>query len=368
MKYIIDFSFVTHKLLHFSITIYGLGILSSIPDDRIADFVIIIRSDVEIFFKKKFPNYTYRIIHLGLIAYIPKIQFYCSNLLFKKIIRSIKYDKIFMISDPVEHSLSDYDGKKIIVIHDLKVIKYDANNSNKIKEMYEQYINSASHIIAISNYTKRDILNYFKIDEGKISVIYNSITLSEESECPKNFNSSNKFILYVNTLMKYKNLLTLLKAYNDKELKDNFLLVIVGKKTPYWYNVAYPYIESQNLNNKIIRLDNLSDNELRYLYEKATLFVSPSLHEGFGYTPIEAAICKCPVVCSKCEALPDTTQLLLNYYDPPCDVNELRNKIKQIIEFPPTKEHLQNISNIYSRKYSKNNQIHGILNILDDNL
>lgn len=104
-------------------------------------------------------------------------------------------------------------------------------------------------------------------------------------------------------------------------------------------------------------MQNLSEEALKYLYEHAQLFISPSLREGFGYTPIEAAICKCPVICSRCEALPDTTQNKLIYYHPPQDTKALGDTIMHTLQNPPSSRQLNQISADYTNAYSCSKQV-----------
>lgn len=127
-----------------------------------------------------------------------------------------------------------------------------------------------------------------------------------------------------------------------------------------------PYIRSCNMENRIIQLQNLTDKELRYLYEHASLFVTSSLNEGFGYTPIEAAMCKCPVVCSIQEALPDVTQELLNYYQPAMDAEALADRMIQVLKNPPSAEELNQIAETYASLYSPTRQAGLIQKLLTD--
>ena len=109
------------------------------------------------------------------------------------------------------------------------------------------------------------------------------------------------YILYVNAIREYKNIYTLIKAFN--ELKDvvTHNLVIVGKRNDYWERVIIPYIKEKNLLSRIELIEYATDAELNYLYKNAAVFVSPSLYEGLGYTPIEAAM----------HAIPDMVRFII---------------------------------------------------------
>jgi glycosyltransferase involved in cell wall biosynthesis len=203
-----------------------------------------------------------------------------------------------------------------------------------------------------------------KIPDKKISVVYNSVQLSKNENCPKGFNVKD-YILYVNTLSEYKNVYTLLKAY--KELRDEntkYILVIVGRSSSYWEEKMLPYIEKNHLSSYIVHLQNLTNEELKYMYSHASLFVTTSTREGFGYTPIEAAMCECPVVSSTCEALPDTTQGLVTYYEPVYDEHALKQKMLEALKTPQSK--LVLIKNKFLYDYSPKVQFEKIYKILSN--
>jgi glycosyltransferase involved in cell wall biosynthesis len=99
-------------------------------------------------------------------------------------------------------------------------------------------------------------------------------------------------------------------------------------------------------------------------YENIKMFIPSSLYEGFGYTPIEAAMCGCPVISSIQEALPDSTQGLLNYYHPAMDADVLANKILAVLENPPAQETLLRIAETYKKLYAPIRQVEKIQAIL----
>ena len=141
-------------------------------------------------------------------------------------------------------------------------------------------------------------------------------------------------------------------------------LFVVGKKTAYWEDEIEPLVKQYHLEEKVRVYSNLKDEELKYLYSRASLFVSPSLNEGFGYTPIEAAMNNCPVICTKCEALPDTTRGKVYYYENPMDENELAAKIDSVLNCPPSVEELSEIASFFKNTYSPNKQVAKILELL----
>ena len=144
----------------------------------------------------------------------------------------------------------------------------------------------------------------------------------------------------------------------------NKKLVVVGRETDYWREKMLPYIELQGMSEYIIRVSDISFEELRWLYSHALLFVTPSLHEGFGYTPIEAAICGCPVISSTCESLPDVTQGRVIYYEPATDDQKLAEKITEMLNNPLSQKHLDETASLFSRLYSPITQWSNIYHLL----
>ena len=113
---------------------------------------------------------------------------------------------------------------------------------------YRNFMKHAEIIVAISNYTKQDILElYPTIQPSKIKVIYNSVLLAKDSTSPFRTSVPPNYLLYVNTLQPHKNIITLLKAFNLIKEKIDHQIVIVGKETPYWKEKVVPYIQENQL-------------------------------------------------------------------------------------------------------------------------
>lgn len=267
--------------------------------------------------------------------------------------------------------------EKISIVHDIRILndskKTEVGFIKKVKgaivkrEIYYRMrlcLCSSKKIIAISKFVKSELLNNLPFLAGEdISVIHNSIFLVNTAKRPSWLNFDN-YILSVNVISEHKNLLTLLRAYNESPYNKIYKLLLVGKRTSYWENVICPFILENHLEGRVESRQNLSDEELKYLYEHALLFVSPSLYEGFGYTPVEAAICKCPVICSSISTFLETTMGLLNYYSPATDHRALLSSLNCIIENPIQEDRLKYISDILLTEYSVSKQIFALESIV----
>ena len=104
-------------------------------------------------------------------------------------------------------------------------------------------------------------------------------------------------------------------------------------------------------------LEYLEREELRYVYENASLFVTTSLNEGFGNTPIEAAFYHCPVICSRCDSLPEVTMGLVDYYEPAMDENCLSEVIIETLSNPPSKARLRMVSDRFKEAYNSTKRV-----------
>jgi len=250
--------------------------------------------------------------------------------------------------------------KKIITIHDLSFLR-NKNFFSLKKNLWhkmlaiKKLINEFDHIIAISENTKNDIINFFQIPESKISVIYSGVS-SEFIEINRNnqnlkkiklkYSLAENFILYLGTIEPRKNIEGLIKAY-EKFLdlkKENYKydLILAGawgwkcnKIKKIWYNSKYK--------NKIKFLGYIDREEKKYLYNLSNLFVYPSFYEGFGFPPLEALFSGSKIVASFSSSIPEISKnsfTLINPYD----INSISTGIQKAIKTPKvSKKNLQDI-------------------------
>lgn len=129
-------------------------------------------------------------------------------------------------------------------------------------------------------------------------------------------------------------------------------LVIVGTKNTYWEKEILPIIISEQIQERIILYQGITEKDLNSLYKFASLFVFPSLREGFGFPPLEAAAMGCPVICSTSDSLQEVTMGLLYYYEHPMNDKELAEKMMEVLDKYPDRTHLEKIAENYKAVYS----------------
>ena len=243
--------------------------------------------------------------------------------------------------------------KTFATIHDIYRIH---NGTKKESEIFRRFINDESvSLISISNYTKNDIVKTTGCKKN-IPVIPNSIVfdVSKQQKIPEL--TSKKYILDLNAYVSKKNPMTLLKAYcMIKDRTDLELVFCGGYKEESIWNEMHQYIETNSLSNRVKMLFRVTDEERNWLLTNAALFVTPSLFEGFGRTPVEAAICRIPVISTKETSLFEATQGLCSYVENPTDEKELAALLLEKIKTPDSAEKLTQISEKLSETYKAEN-------------
>ncbi|WP_282135386.1 glycosyltransferase family 4 protein [Seonamhaeicola maritimus] len=229
--------------------------------------------------------------------------------------KQIAEDKIELyhgLSGEIPRGLKEKGIKSVVTIHDLIFMHHPKLYKPIDRKIYFKKFKYAAHnvdrIIAISEQTKKDIIQFLGVDSTKIEVVYQGChsvfkekSNQEEKQSLKDkFNLPEQFILNVGTIEERKNLLSIVKAIKDIEID----LIVVGRKTDYFKEVE-SYINQHKLSNRVHFLEGLSLKELATLYQLATVFVYPSIIEGFGIPIIEALFSKTPVITTKGGVFPE---------------------------------------------------------------
>ncbi|WP_172197880.1 glycosyltransferase family 1 protein [Campylobacter sp. RM16188] len=232
----------------------------------------------------------------------------------------------------------DVNAKFIVVaIHDLAFIKHKEFHPKDRIEFFDKFfvknISKADKIITVSNFIKKEIVATLEIDSKDVEVIYNGYDENvfykrdkiAQTSLKDELDLKKEFILFVGSIEPRKNLKTLIKSYNllDEDLQNKFDLVIVGAKG--WENSEIHNLIKQNSNIKF--LGYIDDESLATLYSAATVFVYPSVYEGFGIPPLEAMACGCPVMLSDIEVFREIYSSNAVFFD---TLNEVDLKEKML--------------------------------------
>lgn len=221
----------------------------------------------------------------------------------------------------------------VITVHDMTYERlpeyFSKDEAAYIIQQKKEVISKASRIIAISENTKNDLIELLNIDQRKIDVIYHGTSMQRFSQ-NNTLQLPQKYILFVGSRYSYKNFDRFIEAFSLVAKNDNNLhLVCTGNK--------FSQEEENKLSELLIRSKtiqiNASDKELSELYTRSSLFVFPSLYEGFGIPILEAFACHCPVAISNTSCFPEIAGDAAVFFNP-YSVNEIATSIEKIIYNP----------------------------------
>jgi glycosyltransferase involved in cell wall biosynthesis len=188
-------------------------------------------------------------------------------------------------------------------------------------------------VLTVSDHSKRQIINYFRLPERRVRVIseassavFKSLPRDKQSEqvlSRYQIKADERFLLYVGGISPHKNLKVLIKAFQQLVGNASFFnvrLVLVGDYKHDTFHSDYPQLKQQletlGIKDKVIFTGFVEDSDLVHIYNAASILVLPSLEEGFGLPVVEAMACGTPVVCSDRGSLPEVLGAAGRYFDP----------------------------------------------------
>lgn len=252
-----------------------------------------------------------------------------------------------------------YRGKFIITIHDLIIDHFDTGRAStrnlliyKLKRLcYKIIIKSAilraNKIIAVSQSTKKEIIDHYHISAGKIMVTYEAADLNRASDQRL---VAKDYLLYVGNAYPHKNLERLIDAFQKiKTSTKNLKLILVGKKDYFYQRLEknLPSLEKKD----IVFFGYADSQQLANLYTHAQALVFPSLMEGFGLPGLEAMKIGTPVACSDIPVFKEIYQESACYFNP-LNVDEMAAKIKKVVGDQKIRNKLIKLGHQQVKKYS----------------
>ncbi|MEI8005442.1 MAG: glycosyltransferase family 1 protein [Bacteroidota bacterium] len=269
---------------------------------------------------------------------------------------------------------------RIITIHDLALL---VNPSWFSRSYYWYYklvtpvaVRRSLKIITVSNFSKSEIIRLLHVPAEKIEVIYNAVALkqtagtgidpSSPEETLSHINSlkntrfngfiQKKYILSISSLDPRKNLARIVDAFLKSGLTEEYQLVFAGKTDA---------IFNMELSAEIVKrsLGYVTDEELVLLYKNASLFVYPSIYEGFGIPPLEAMALGCPVILSDIPVFHEVFGEACSYFDPN-DTDDIINGMIKVLNDTEYRRQLTEAAFIRLRNFSWNKSANLLIDIL----
>jgi len=264
-----------------------------------------------------------------------------------------------------------YKKPYVVTIHDVIITNHPTTKATTLgpllykmkqlayKRVITRAVNKAKKIITVSGYSKSEIIRHFKVPAEKVVVTYEASDFNKDVcslEDPQylldKFGIRPNYWLYVGNAYPHKNLESLVKAWQRLVKQDNFInpLVLVGKPD-YFYNRVQELAKKYNLEKHIIFPGYVDDAELCLLYQQAVGYIFPSLCEGFGLPPLEAASQGLPVLSSSASCLPEVLGGSAVYFDP-YSIEDIIAKVKEVTADPDLQKEMRERGLLQVKKYS----------------
>lgn len=290
-----------------------------------------------------------------------------------KALKEFKTDVYHGLSNELPLGIYSQSIPTVVTIHDLIFLRYPQYYKHIDRWLYAKKYGLAARkadkVIAISETTKRDIIDFFNVPEERIDVVYQGCapdfakaSLQDIVAVKQKYKLSERYILYVGSIESRKNLDLVVRSLALLKDKD-ICLIAIGKKTPYTDIVSETIILNK-LQQRVQLLHQVPFADLPALYKDAEVFVYPSKFEGFGIPIIEAISARIPVIGATGSCLeeaggdgclytdPNNAEMLADMLESVLNDNDLRSRMvsssqKYIERFAPA-QIASDLMNVYN--------------------
>ena len=226
--------------------------------------------------------------------------------------------------------------RMVVTHHDCTHERYPElfKNAQMVVENKRRLYRAADAIVCVSESSRSDLIHYHGIDVSKTHVVHHGFTKFKVDQAIENdcLPATRPYILFVGNRSTYKNFQILLKAYQMSGLPADYELLAVGGGE--FSQAELSAVAELNLRDRVRLIPRATDRLLAEAYRRASVFVYPSLYEGFGFPPLEAMSLGCPVVASSTSSLPEICGNAAIYFNPE-DVAELSATLQSILVDQP---------------------------------
>ena len=261
---------------------------------------------------------------------------------------------------------------KVVIIHDLIFLRYPqlypAIDVFFYKQKTRYAAKNADYIIAVSEQTKRDIVDYYHVSENKITVIYpgsDPIFYNRNTiEIKDIYGFERRYIISIGAITPRKNLLKTVQAFNVVKDKHDLDMVVIGQAVGLgreYLKTILSFIKENNLSERVHFLENVPYQYVPDLCRKAQLMVYPSRFEGFGMPIVEGLLSGIPVITSKGGCFPEAGGDAAVYVDPD-DFKEIAGWIDKLMDSESLRNELAARGIRYAERFRQENIEKDIIN------
>jgi len=290
----------------------------------------------------------------------------------------LKKDQIgiyYGLSNEIPYGSKKSGTVKVVIIHDLIFLRYPelypAIDAFFYKQKTRYATENADYVVAVSEQTKRDIVDFYHVPEDKISIIYpcsdprfydrNTIEIIEIKEF---YRIKRKYIISIGAITPRKNLMKTVQAFNLVKNKHDLDLVVIGTAVGLgrdYLKTVKNFIEENHISDRVHFLDNVPYQYVPALCKNAELMVYPSQFEGFGMPIVEGLFSGIPVITSKGGCFPEAGGDAAVYVNPN-DFEEIAGWIDKLMESDPLRDELTAKGLKYAAKFRQENIEKDIIN------
>lgn len=233
--------------------------------------------------------------------------------------------------------------RSILTIHDLSILlhaeTHEADLARRARRRLPLMARSASMIITATECVRREICEHLQVKADRVLVTpyaprsgFQAMPAEQANQSKQRLGIEDEFILFVGTVEPRKNLLAVVRAFDQilRQTSRRPQLVVAGAEG-WLMDELIAFIKQSSISDRLLLTGYLNDDDLRALYSSCTVFVYPSIYEGFGLPPLEAMACGAPVIASNIATFQETLGGAAQLVEPN-DVEALARTIVEILD------------------------------------
>lgn len=261
--------------------------------------------------------------------------------------------------------------KKLTVIHDINFEHHPEQMTNLNRKLYKYYTpriaKNSDRIATVSNFSKKDIIDHYKISENKIDVVFNGsnsfykpLSLEEKKQTKLQYSNGADYFIFVGALNPRKNLARLFYAFDKfkDSTHNNIKYIIVGEKMYWSKDIKYAF-EKMRHKKDVVFTGRLEPEQLGKVLGSALAITYVSIFEGFGIPIIEAFNAEVPVITSNITSMPEVAGDAALLVDP-FNVKEIEEAMKTIVSNSQLRIELVNKGKARKRIFSWENTANNV--------